>query len=363
LRSARITNSLSFHHFGLENYGKKWLSLEVKGRSTGVSGSSFGFLQDKPETVKGVVISIRGSTTFVGQEENHFLDLEQVLWTPTDSGSSKITGVKTWSFQFDLPADVRVGGKSYTLPPNFSERASAAYIDYKLIVTVRRGMFRVNQTLAVNFSYLPSSTAGVPSTLRTLAYEKGTQLPGPAVDPDGWKTLSPVKFSGTLFGTKEVELESLLSIGTPLCYALGSPIPLMLTISGEEKQALDVVANPISIQLHLVRSIITDNIFRQILARAYFWPTEHGWYRRQFQGELEVSNTLKPSFTFPNFTLQYTLELMPFKATGFTPLLVMQRNEGPLLSEAVTFATKQSAGRPPEVDYNKSRFYHHHPGW
>ena len=38
----------------------------------------------------------------------------------------------------------------YRLPPNFTERASPAYIDYKLIVTVQRGMLRVNQVYAVS---------------------------------------------------------------------------------------------------------------------------------------------------------------------------------------------------------------------
>ena len=40
-------------------------------------------------------------------------------------------------------------GMMYRLPPNFTERASPAYIDYKLIVTVQRGMLRVNQVCAV----------------------------------------------------------------------------------------------------------------------------------------------------------------------------------------------------------------------
>ena len=35
----------------------------------------------------------------------------------------------------------------YPLPPSFSERASPAYLDYKLTVTVKKGAFRVNQTL------------------------------------------------------------------------------------------------------------------------------------------------------------------------------------------------------------------------
>lgn len=36
--------------------------------------------------------------------------------------------------------------KTYTLPSTFSERASPAYVDYKIIVTVKRGFLKVNQT-------------------------------------------------------------------------------------------------------------------------------------------------------------------------------------------------------------------------
>lgn len=59
-------------------------------------------------------------------------------------------GKYTWPFALALPAEVEVQDqkikKKFPLPASFSERASTAYLDYKLTVTVKRGMFKVNQT-------------------------------------------------------------------------------------------------------------------------------------------------------------------------------------------------------------------------
>lgn len=91
----------------------------------------------------------------MGQEETKFLEMKETLWTPTAEGgktSSKLHGRHSWPFEFTLPREVAVAAvigqekKMYRLPPNFSERASPAYLDYRLIVTVKRGTFKVNQT-------------------------------------------------------------------------------------------------------------------------------------------------------------------------------------------------------------------------
>jgi len=39
--------------------------------------------------------------------------------------------------------------RMYCIPPSFTEQASPAYIDYKLFVTVHRGMLSVNQVCVV----------------------------------------------------------------------------------------------------------------------------------------------------------------------------------------------------------------------
>lgn len=97
-------------------------------------------------------LQVQAGVTAVGQDEIKFLDLNTELWS-SKSAPSKPTGRLAWPFSITLPTDATVSerGKKqhsqrYPLPPSFSERASPAYIDYKLVVTVRRSSFRVNQT-------------------------------------------------------------------------------------------------------------------------------------------------------------------------------------------------------------------------
>ena len=99
---------------------------------------------------KFIAIQIQGGTTFVGQEEEIFLKQEKTLWTPSGK-ESKLGGKHVWPFEFSLPSVVNVKDgepvkkSNFRLPPSFTERASPAYIDYKIIITVKRGFLRVNQ--------------------------------------------------------------------------------------------------------------------------------------------------------------------------------------------------------------------------
>ena len=54
---------------------------------------------------------------------------------------------------------------------------------------------------------MPMTRAGLPSPLRQLAYAEGAPIVGPEGDPEGWKVLSPVKITGTVFDTRKVEVE------------------------------------------------------------------------------------------------------------------------------------------------------------
>jgi arrestin (S-antigen)-like protein len=207
------------------------------------------FFQSKLLRLKGFVCQIQGGTTFVGQDENIFLTETQTLWTPTAESGPKLKGKHSWPFKFVLKREVPMKEEKksemmYRLPPNFTETASPAYIDYKLIVTVHRGLLRVNQvcvvlgsrifshiaktkkissSLSTNLGYLPTTFPDPPSTLRRLAYQENTQLIGPDGDPQGWKVLTPVKVKGTLFSVKPVEVEC------TVCY--NSPSYLRLNIS------------------------------------------------------------------------------------------------------------------------------------
>jgi hypothetical protein len=126
--------------------------------------------------------------------------------------STKLRGVYAWPFSIVLPSEVKVSeGKSkeaiYPLPSSFSERASPSYIDFRLLVTVKRSALTVNQTLSTNFGYFPIVYAGPPSPLRQIAYREGSALIGPDGDPEGWHITGPVKIKGTLFDSREVEVE------------------------------------------------------------------------------------------------------------------------------------------------------------
>jgi len=68
------------------------------------------------------------------------------------AGDGKV-GEHTCPFSIPIPCDVMTSSRHpsffYSHLPTFSERASAAYIDYKLYVAVRRGGLRVNNRCVV----------------------------------------------------------------------------------------------------------------------------------------------------------------------------------------------------------------------
>ncbi|KAJ7476230.1 hypothetical protein FB451DRAFT_1397558 [Mycena latifolia] len=407
---AALGASRSEHKSSLETKGRHWLFVYVKSRSPSATAPAF-FLEgdtvagrveldlDKTEAVKGISISIQGGTTAVGQEEQLFLDLNQELWPASGDKSGKLAkGKYSFPFTFALPSKVSppdAKGMVISAPPSFSERASPAYIDYRIVATVKRGAFKVNQTLTTNFAYLPLTQPEPPSPLRVIAYREGSELIGPEGDPAGWKVLQPLQIKGKLFDAKEVDIECTLAIATPLSYTIGSPIPLILTLKSEDVHALDTLSNPKAIGVHLVRSVAlgsdameerterrSNTFFISGVGQAFFWPSSEGGPepgKRTLRGELDVKKHVKPSFLFPRFSVRYTLELLPFSATGFTALGTESGKS--LISERVTITTKQVPGisprsyappgyeKPPENDYNSAmgylengnqRFYHHH---
>jgi hypothetical protein len=167
-----------------DHRGRKWLFLSVKSRAPKsvllpifyggdlISGSvALDIVKSesfKSITVKASyhlfcitslslqVVQVTAGTTLVGQEEQQFLVIEKELWSPATAlpdGStvSKLEkGRYEWPFKFTLPKEVEIldqkEKKIYPLPPSFTERASPAYINYKVTVFVRRNALGVNQS-------------------------------------------------------------------------------------------------------------------------------------------------------------------------------------------------------------------------
>ncbi|KAJ7067135.1 hypothetical protein C8F01DRAFT_1120403 [Mycena amicta] len=401
------------HKYALESKGREWLFIHVKSRAPANASLPY-FVEadtvagrvevdlDKSESVKGIMIQIIAGATAVGQEEFVFLDLKQDLWpTGSDKGGKLEKGKHSWPFSFTLPTKVSAPTDmkekiTIETPPSFSERASPAYIEYRIVATVKRGALKPNQTLTKSFAYMPLIQPDPPSKMRQMAYKDGTDLLGPDGDPDGWKVLPPVKVKGRLFDAKDIEVECTLALATPLSYAIGAPAPLFMTLKGEDEVALDTLSNPKAIKVHLVRSIAlgsdameeraerrSNTFFQSGVGQAYFWPATEGAKEpgiRILRGEVEVKKSIKPSFVFPRFTVRYTMDLLPFSITGFVPQGGTPAKSTVLFSEPVKIVTKHIPGivprsyappgyeKPQDSDYNAAvgllengnqRFYHH----
>ncbi|KAG5635975.1 hypothetical protein H0H81_009521 [Sphagnurus paluster] len=164
----------SIHSYSLEIEGRKLLTLFVNGR-TPRSVSPIPIFREgqpisgrieldlkSPEVVKGVNIEVQGGMTLPGEDEVQFLELKQRLSVPTNASSNnankKLSGKHSWAFDIQLPREVPVSwgaktkgkatgreGKTYRLPPSFSERSGLVFVSYRLVATVKRGTFKVNR--------------------------------------------------------------------------------------------------------------------------------------------------------------------------------------------------------------------------
>ncbi|KAA1477188.1 hypothetical protein DENSPDRAFT_808294 [Dentipellis sp. KUC8613] len=365
------------HRIRLESRDSKtrpWLTLLLRSRAPDAKGLPLYFDRDvikgkvmvdleKPETVKGIAVTLRAGITAVGQEEDVFLEETHTLWSAADGNASKLTGKHEWPFKIALPADTlasqnpKLPRERWALPPSFSERASPTYIDYRLVVTVRRGVLRVNNTLTTSFGYRPRSAAQPPSVLRLLAYQERSPLLGPDADPEGWKSF-PVTIQGTLFNTRPVTVSSTLAIATPFTYALNSPIPLHLTLRSTDTQALDLLSSPGAPLVQLTRTVAlgsdatderaarrSNNTFTAAVGRAVFWPEEQqpaGGMERRLRGELHVRQGTKPSFAFPRFVVKYDLTLLAPRVSGFA--VQNARPGDALMSQRVTITLSNAPG-------------------
>ncbi|KAG1750073.1 hypothetical protein EDB19DRAFT_1936766 [Suillus lakei] len=358
----------SEHTISLEDSkGHKWLLLSVKSRAPTsefwpvfcdgdiISGSvALDIL--KSESCKAIVVTVTAMTTLIGQEGQYFLVIEKELWTPA-------TALPDGSMTEVLD---RKEKKKFPLPPSFTERASPAYINYKI---------RLNQTLTTDFTFVPITKPELPSPMLQKACKENILCVGPEGDPEGWHILPPVTVTGTLFGAKRGNVDFNLS------YARGSAIPLWLTFTGTDEQALDLLANPQAIRSDATSEHAgkhTDNFFVRTTTRAVFWPVKDASTagKRVLRGEVNLKKTFKQSVVFPRFSVRYHLEVHSFEAVGFVHA---PHVSAPLLTQPVDVTSFHATGivmrsfAPPEyaeqienfdnsvglLENGNQRFYHH----
>lgn len=394
-----------------DSKGHKWLFLSVTSRAPSSESWPVFCSGDlilgnvtlevlKSESSKAIVVTVTASTTLIGQEEQKFLVIEKDLWTPAMAlpDGSRVPrlekGHYSWPFEIALPNETEVldrkEKKRFPLPPSFTERASLAYINYKITITIKRSALRVNQTLTTDFVYVPITKPELPSLMFQKACQENIPFVGPEGDPEGWYILPPVAVTGTLFGAKRGNIDFNLALAKPLSYARGSAMPLWLTFTGTNEQALDLLANDQAIRIFLMRSLATgsdatiDQLgkptsnFVNIMARAVFWPTRDGSTigKRVLQGEVSLKKALKQSVIFPRFSVRYHLEVHPFEAVGFVQEHPVS---SPLLTQPVNVTSFNATGivmrpfAPPKyaeeienfnnnvgvLENGNQRFYHH----
>jgi len=355
----------------LEN-GKPFLSLTVSNPSPQGSlpvyiGNSLpvqGHVEldlEKELSVSSIVVSLEGlfSNTDIDQTNyaihyETFMKVEETIWTAegdksssehksplsflTNHGGPKthLKGHHSWPFSLSLPETITFTEKEakaldigvapnvhYKLPPFLREGDFDASLKYSVKATVKCGGFMdTDQSVQIFLGYIPNVPA------ESLHYNGELS----------WTTFSDIAFSGTL-GGGDIEVACRLDIPSPASYRRGSTVPLVLTISSIEEEALDLFSQsdcPV-VQLHeqikfrsgaknaveaTISSVNQDEKLPH--ATATWSPSQEvpggNANERVLQGEIHVPAKLTPSFEFGEFELKYYLDVFPFRATGFKPL-------------------------------------------
>ncbi|CAG7852651.1 SubName: Full=Uncharacterized protein {ECO:0000313/EMBL:CCA72853.1} [Serendipita indica DSM 11827] len=369
-----------------------------------VEGSVDLDLAENATTIHGIVVFVRGQVYSVGADQSPFLELSQTLWTssmghPHDPGvrhsafSGKLSGSYSWPFSIPLPTQIVVNDNhgrpvSVPLPPTFAPKGHSTFIDYKIQVLIQRGSLRVDNTLTTSFVYLPRARAPRPSPLLESAYQNHHPILGPSLDPEGWDSRPPRVVHGMLFGARRASLECTLAVSQPTrqlaadrrhsdtyesgsqqrIYARDCVIHLHVTLESYDTQLLDFLgASAIKVALvqstrtqliessshphtvHKLHKLQADGEHEEVAVQGSCWPssssgissTTSNANQRHFDAEIIVRKDLKPSFSFPSLSLQYTIQLW-FEAKGFAPL-----QKGPVYSEPVTIVTDRPRGPSP----------------
>lgn len=122
----------------------------------------------KPDAIQAVTITLSGKIVATNANPLTFWELTHVLWSaemgdprapqPSSSGpgavrgksSAKLVGPYSWPYSIALPTSCnfplrsKAPPVSLRLPPSFSEKGAAQFINYDITVRIRRGALRVD---------------------------------------------------------------------------------------------------------------------------------------------------------------------------------------------------------------------------
>ncbi|PPQ66742.1 hypothetical protein CVT26_009543 [Gymnopilus dilepis] len=417
------------YHIKTGSKSNPWATLQVFSKCSADSGSSGqkvpcftssdsvqGALQltlDSPQNINSISLSrvnrhryqLRGRIITSSYEDGSstFLDHPVISWSRSngdprcvspsieDNVSSrakkfdgKLSGQYSWPFCFPFPKSLPAQGHEGGLPvpQSFFERGVQASVQYDLVLRMTHGLLRSDSKMQVNIAYVPDIAPGPSSILRNYAYSERSPLPGPEIDPEGWLALPTTVIRGRLFSDRMIKLRSSQS------FTRGTIIPCHLSVECTDEQALDLLANPKSLAVRLLRRVeyCDDGTKNSIsssrgvgnadvnklqthtseVERAVWLPTRstNSSPVRQFNGEIHLNKELQPSCLSPLFKVSYYVELLPFECSVFKPSSstfddssIPFRKEGAsraLLSRQVTIATLHGEG-PRPVPFTKPK--------
>ncbi|KAF8908137.1 hypothetical protein CPB84DRAFT_1822211 [Gymnopilus junonius] len=377
--------------YKLEKNGEPFLTLTLSGNKS-FSSVMAAFLEGfpvkgkvsietgDPQSITAVVLSVKGLLVTGGANFDGytfvFLDQDRTLW-PQEAAQDKtvITGSSVLPFSFDLPEEVPMvekkgqAPKMFRLPQTFNQRFTHATIKYDILVKlVRKGFLRSNDALSAPFAFIPLTTPPPLPPLRRLAYQEGTPLLGPKVDPDGWHHNDSVQIQGVLFNNQSAKVECKLFLSKPLSYTRGSIIPLCMTLESDDKHALDLLSAPKSIAVRVRRRIRYAPTPQKLFEasnwrdevdhsqRAVWWPATNSAGEvsqerfRILNGELHLKPIMTPTSTMGMYKLEYSVVLLPFDSPGFKPVGREDHvKDHVLLEQPITIVTAYAPGPRPRA--------------
>ncbi|KAJ7162909.1 hypothetical protein C8R46DRAFT_330951 [Mycena filopes] len=322
------------------------------------------------EKIAKVLILVCGEITSGAHRRDKFLDISVPLWSKTAGNSpSPLHSECRWPFSIQIPRAVvlpdfeRPGSvRTYTLPQTFLERSARVSAHYLICAQISRSLFREDDELQTMFVYVPALRPEPPSLLRQLAYQENTPLPGPETDREGWQTLPMVTLRGTVFNDRSIEVQCVFSLSKPLSYTRGSIIPCSITYLCRDLQALNLLCTPRTIDVRLRRQVNYHTSLSpagtwggdsapvrsvsdvEDSGRGIWWQVDNKPRRQgsafvtQFEGEIRLAKSLKPTSVISHFSLTYFVVVMPFTVTGFSsadtqPLIRQEVNIGTIFAK------------------------------
>ncbi|KAE9405185.1 hypothetical protein BT96DRAFT_803068, partial [Gymnopus androsaceus JB14] len=357
------------HTYELIDSKVAWAILKIRSRAhssshlptflegDAISGSVLLDLGNKEVHVMAVKILVTGKLTVSARAHGGsltFLQLERTLWSksmgdphqPSSTSawrySGKLSGSYEWPFTLTLPTETTTtsSDSSYRLPQTFQERHIPTSIQYDLYILIEKSKFRMDSNLHTMLAYIPATQPRQASVLRQQSYRDNTSILGPDADPNGWHTPGPFVVQGRIFDSKQVVITGSAS------YTRGTYLPLTLTLSCIDDQALDLLSSPNVIRACLSRRIkgckasttvpvpvlsfndrtrstrnkstyIPDSVsipdYVEDLETAVWWPSATNVSSsasgstnlvRVLQGEINLPKTLKPSSCIDQFAIE-----------------------------------------------------------